>query len=166
LLFKHSALSTEKCQNLPTRFREDPNNLHLDILADQKEQDDNVATIYQKSLLYFISNALEADTRIPILGLANVYDQEFGGWDGTSSTAEALINWRTAVENSGLEKRKTTHDEEKFVTRRGNGADIQQKTDTPSHGGFDNNIEVIGETLKRIIGAAALDMPVDDLVGF
>ena len=29
------------------------NNLHLDILADQKEQDDNVATIYQKSLLYF-----------------------------------------------------------------------------------------------------------------
>jgi len=48
----------------------------------------------------------------PILGLANVYDPEFNGWDGTSSTAEALINWRTAVKNSGLEKRKKTHDEE------------------------------------------------------
>ncbi|OFZ67354.1 MAG: peptidase C1 [Betaproteobacteria bacterium RBG_16_56_24] len=141
-------------------------NLYLNILADQKEQDDNVATLYQKSLLYFISNALETDARIPILGLANVYDPEFNGWDGTSSTAEALINWRAAVENSGLKNRKTTHDEEKFITRRGNGADIQQKTDTPSHGGFDNNIEVIGETLKRIVGAGGLDMPVDDLVGF
>jgi hypothetical protein len=30
---------------------------------------------------------------------------------------------------------------------------MQQKTETPSHGGFDNNIEIIGETLKRITGA-------------
>lgn len=142
------------------------NNLYLDILADQKEQDDNVATLYQKSLLYFVSNALEADARIPILGLANVYDQEFNGWDGTSSTAEALINWRTAVENSGLETRRKIHDEERFITRKGNGAEIQQKTESPSHGGFDNNIEVIGETLKRIVGAEVLEMPVDDLVGF
>ena len=142
------------------------NNLHLDILADQKEQDDNVATIYQKSLLYFVSNALEADTRTPILGLDNVYDPEFNGWDGTSSTAEALINWRTVVENCGLESRQTIHGEEKFITRSGSSTDMQQKTEIPSHGGFDNNIEIIGETLKRIIGAGVLDMPVDDLVGF
>jgi hypothetical protein len=142
------------------------NNLHLDILADQKEQDDNVATIYQKSLLYFVSNALEADTRTPILGLENVYDPEFNGWDGTSNTAEALINWRTAVENCGLESRQTIHGEEKFITRSGSSTDMQQKTEIPSHGGFDNNIEIIGETLKRIIGAGVLDMPVDDLVGF
>ncbi|MCX7176711.1 MAG: peptidoglycan-binding protein [Proteobacteria bacterium] len=142
------------------------NNLYLDILADQKEQDDNVATLYQKSLLYFISNALEADSQIPILGLANVYDPKFNGWDGTPSTAEALINWRTAMENAGLVKRRTIHDEERFTTRSGNGAEIPQQTESPSHGGFDNNIEVIGETLKRIVGAAALDMPVDDLVGF
>ncbi len=142
------------------------NNLHLDILADQKEQDDNVATIYQKSLLYFISNALEADTRTPILGLANVYDPKFSGWDGTPSTAEALINWRTAVENSGLENRMTIHNEEKFITREGNDDGLPKKTDSPSHGGFDNNIEVIGETLKRITGAVELAMPVDDLVGF
>ena len=142
------------------------NRLHLDILADKREQDDNVVTIYQKSLLYFVSNALEADARTPILGLANVFNPEFGGWDGTSSSAEALTNWRNAAELSKLEKRLRIHDEEKYITRKGNGAEVQQKTDSASHGGFDNNIEVISETLKRITGSEKLVLPVDDLVGF
>jgi hypothetical protein len=42
---------------------------------------------------------------------------------------------------------------------------VQEKTETPSHGGFDNNIEVISKTLERITGAP-LTLPVDDLVGF
>lgn len=137
--------------------------LHLDILADKQEQDDNVAYIYQKSLLYFISNALESDTRMPILGLANVYDPHFDGWDGTSSTAEALTNWRNAAEISRLTKRITIHDGERFITRKGAGG--PEKSIAPSHGGFDNNIDVIGKTLERITGAP-LVLPVDDLVGF
>jgi predicted chitinase len=140
--------------------------LHLDILADKREQDDNVATIYQKSLLYFVSNALEADARTPILGLANVFNPEYGGWDGTSCTAEALTNWRNALEISQLQKRLRIHDEEKYITRKGNGAEVQEKTESASHGGFDNNIEVISDTLKRITGTDKLDLAVDDLVGF
>ncbi len=135
--------------------------LYLDILADAPEREDNVAYIYQKSLLYFVSNALEADARMPILGLANVYDDQFKGWDGTSATAEALANWRNAVEISKLSERLTLHDEKKFTSRTG----VQKKTEPPSHGGFDNNIEVIGKTLERITGAQ-LTLPVDDLVGF
>ncbi len=135
--------------------------LYLDILADAQEREDNVAYIYQKSLLYFVSNALEADAHIPILGLANVYDDHFNGWDGTAATAEALANWRNAVEISQLNERLTLHDEKKFTTRMG----VQEKTETPSHGGFDNNIEVISKTLERITGAP-LTLPVDDLVGF
>jgi hypothetical protein len=135
--------------------------LYLEILADRQEQDDNVAYIYQKSLLYFVSNALESDAHIPILGLANVYDNNFNGWDGTSTTAEALTNWRNAVEISRLNERITLHDEKKFITRSG----LEIKTEPPSHGGFDNNIEVIGKTLERITGAP-LTLPVDDLVGF
>lgn len=139
--------------------------LHLDILGDQREQDDNVVTVYQKSLLYFVSNALEADLRMPILGLENVYNPQYSGWDGSSSTAEALTNWRNAVEISKLKDRLTVHNEEKFITRRGNGADLKEKTESASHGGFDNNVEIISKTLERITGAK-LDLPVNDLVGF
>jgi len=142
------------------------NRLYLHILADQQERDDNVAYLYQKSLLYFISNALESDAHIPILGLANVYDPDFAGWDGTSDTSEALTNWRNAMAISQLKERMTFHGEEKFIARKGNGADAREKADNPSHGGFDNNIEVIGKTLERITGTDTLTLPVDDLVGF
>ncbi|TAN72597.1 MAG: peptidase C1 [Gallionella sp.] len=139
--------------------------LHLDILSDRREKDDNVATVYQKSLLYFVSNALEADLRMPILGLENVFNPRYCGWDGASSTAEAITNWRNAADISKLKERLTIHDEEKILTRRGNGADQREKTDSASHGGFDNNIGVVSKTLERITGAK-LDLPVDDLVGF
>ena len=142
------------------------NRLYLHILADQQERDDNVAYLYQKSLLYFISNALESDAHIPILGLANVYDPDFAGWDGTSDTSEALTNWRNAMTISQLKERMTFHGEEKFIARKGNGADVREKADNPSHGGFDNNVEVIGKTLERITGTDTLTLPVDDLVGF
>ncbi len=141
------------------------NRLYLDILGDQCEQDDNVAFIYQKSLLYFVSNALEADARMPILGLENVFNPQFSEWDGSSSAAETLTNWRNAVEISKLKDRLTVHHEEKFLTRLGNGADLPKKTISASHGGFDNSIDVISKTLERITGAA-LVLPVDDLVGF
>ena len=141
------------------------NRLYLDILADQQERDDNVAYLYQKSLLYFVSNALETDARMPIIGMSNVYNPDFNGWDGSSSTAEALTNWRNAVKISDLATRITRHDSKKFISRKGNGAHVQEKSDSPSHGGFDNNINIINKTLERITGAP-LVLPVDDLVGF
>ncbi|MEI7614380.1 MAG: peptidoglycan-binding protein [Betaproteobacteria bacterium] len=139
--------------------------LHLDILSDSREQDDNVAMIYQKSLLYFVSNALEADLCMPILGLANVFDAGYSGWDGSPDSAEALTNWRNAVEISQLEKRLTLHDEEKFIIRHSKACEEQEKASCASHGGFDNNIDIIGSTLQRITGEP-LTLPVDDLVGF
>ena len=38
-------------------------------LTDPAEQDDSVATIYRKSLLYLVSNAFEEEKRAPILGM-------------------------------------------------------------------------------------------------
>ncbi|MBK8118416.1 MAG: peptidoglycan-binding protein [Sulfuritalea sp.] len=140
--------------------------LHLDILADDIEKDDNVAFIYRKSLLYFVSNALESDHRMPVLGLANVFDPAYDGWDGAASTAEDLINWRAAMDQHGLVQRLTTHAEEKIVTRRSDGGNVEEKKVNASHGGFDNNIEMVEATLKRITGAAVLKLSVDDLVGF
>ena len=139
--------------------------LHLHILSDRCEQDDNVAFIYQKSLLYFVSNALEADKRMPILGLENVFNPGYFDWDGSACTSEALTNWRNAVEISTLKDRLTIHTEEKIITRLGNGTDVSEKTEKPSHGGFDNDVQVIGTTLERITGGK-LALPVDDLIGF
>ncbi len=140
--------------------------LHLNVLADDVEQDDNVAFIYRKSLLYFVSNALESDQRMPVLGMANVYDADYDGWDGAASTAEDLINWRTAMEDHGLATRMEVHKEDKIVTRIGDGADVEEKTEAASHGGFDNNVKVVEATLRRITSADFLKLPVDDLVGF
>lgn len=139
--------------------------LYLDILGDQREQDDNVAKIYRKSLLYFVSNALEADLRMPLLGLENVYNPDYSGWDGSSSTAETLANWRSAAQISKLKNRLNIHNEEKILTRREIGADLPEKWENASHGGFDNNIEIFSKTLERITGET-LTFPVDDLVGF
>ncbi len=139
--------------------------LYLHVLSDQCEQNDNVAFIYQKSLLYFVSNALEADKRMPVLGLENVFNPGHFDWDGSPCTSEALTNWRNAVEIHALKNRLSIHKDEKIVTRLGDGNNVKQKTANASHGGFDNDINVISTTLKRITGKE-LVLPVDDLVGF
>ena len=81
--------------------------LHLDVLSDKEERDDNVASIYRKSLLYLVSNALETDLRTPILGLDRINDASYGGWDGSSDTGEALATWRAAAKSVGLSSRTT-----------------------------------------------------------
>ena len=42
-------------------------------LVDQREQDDRVGP-YQKSLLYFVSNAFEDDRQMPLLGMEKFKD--------------------------------------------------------------------------------------------
>jgi len=135
--------------------------LYLSILSDQNERDDNVAAIYRKSLLYFVSNALEPDVRTPILGLANVLDPAYGSWDGSSSTGEMLGNWRSAVAGAGLAARTDMIDGDKVPVSL-----LPPTRISPSHGSFDNNIELVGRTLQRITGQAALALPVTDLRGF
>lgn len=145
-------------------FADIMSNLHLDILSDRREREDSVAYIYQKSLLYLVSNALEADKRMPILGLANVFEDEYRDWDGSSTTGETLGNWRDAVKSHQLRKRLTVHDNDHYFSRR-NAAAAGDKTERPAHGGFDNDVAVVGRTLERILGGPLM-LPVTDLVGF
>jgi len=135
--------------------------LYLSILSDQNERDDNVAAIYRKSLLYFVSNALEPDVRTPILGLANVLDPSYGTWDGSSSTGEMLGNWRSAVAGAGLAERTELIADDKVPVNL-----LPPTRISPSHGSFDNNIDLVERTLRRITGQAALAVPVTDLRGF
>jgi len=137
--------------------------LHLDVLSDKEERDDNVASIYRKSLLYLVSNALEIDLRTPILGLERVNDPSYEGWDGSSDTGEALATWRVAAKSVGLSARTTAVTSDLIrVATDSSGSDVTQRS---AHGGFDNDIDVVSRTLSRIRGAA-LAAKVDDLRGY
>ena len=137
----------------------------LHILGDELEKNDNTAGVYRKSLLYLVSNALEPDVRTPVLGLCNARDAAYAGWDGSSGTNEALTNWRAAVEESGLELRTQVLTAAQVVTARASDTGEVVAQIAASHGSFDNNVDLIGTTLSRIIGGPLL-VPVEDLRGF
>lgn len=134
-------------------------NMFLDILSDENERDDDVGAVYRKSLLYLVSDALERDVRTPILGLANVMDVAYDRWDGSSSSGEALGNWRQAAKQSGLDRRID------FTTANKVRTSLSGTTISAAHGSFDNDVDVVGRTLERITDGT-LALPVDDLRGF
>ncbi len=137
--------------------------LHLDVLSDTVERDDTVASIYRKSLLYLVSNALETDLHTPILGLANVADANYSGWDGSSDTNETLNTWRAAAAAADLAARTTLVTDSTITTAFDEaGKPIKQPA---AHGSFDNDITVLTRTLERITGGP-LAMPIDDLRGY
>lgn len=139
--------------------------LHLSVLSDEVERDDMVGP-YRKSLLYLVSNALETDRRIPILGLARVDTADTGDWDGTSDTGDALATWRAAAEQAGLSgsaSRKTVLKHKLIPVALSGGKEVTQRA---AHGSFDNDIGVVTKTLQAITGRAALAHPVDDLRGY
>lgn len=139
--------------------------LHLDVLSDTVERKDNVAAVYRKSLLYFVSNALETDLRLPILGLERIQDTSDSGWDGSSDTGEALSAWRAAAAAAKLADRTTVLSSELITTAiAANGRPAA--TQAPGHGSFDNDIDVITRSLLRIRGGKKLLLPVDDLRGY
>ncbi|MFZ2989324.1 C1 family peptidase [Ideonella sp.] len=135
--------------------------LWIDLLSDRVERNDNVAAIYRKSLLYFVSNALEVDLRTPILGLQNSFNEDYAGWDGTSSTGDTLRAWRRAASDAGLlgSERLTVHDADKAVTA------LPDRRISANHGSFDNDVAVVSRTLARITGARQAPV-VDDLQGY
>ncbi|WP_420223733.1 hypothetical protein [Pigmentiphaga litoralis] len=138
------------------------NRLFLDVLSDEVERADTVSAIYRKSLLYLVSNALEADLRTPILGLSNIWNPDYSGWDGSSDTAEALSAWRKAFDDAEGKVLKRVDTPKVRVGTEANGDAVLQKA---AHGSFDNDLAVVTRTLERITGTA-LSTPVDELRGF
>ncbi|WP_313623034.1 C1 family peptidase [Achromobacter sp.] len=138
--------------------------LHLELLSDRVERRDKVTPLYRKSLLYFVSNALEADLHTPLLGMERVINTGDTGWDGTSDTGEVLRSWRTAAKDFGLDTRtRSVTDDSIQVATDANGNPVEMPA---THGSLDNSIDVISRTLKNITGRANLDMKVDDLRGY
>jgi len=123
------------------------NSLHLDILSEGRERDDTVGP-YRKSLLYLVSRALEDWHKTPLLGMQTALeetDKDKQIW--SPNTYSALKKWREfmqqGVSTSFLDRKEVT------TALDPNDAPI---TIPAAHGSFDNDIEVVSTTLRRIRG--------------
>ncbi len=120
--------------------------LALFVLTDSAEQDDNCALIYNKSLLYLVSHALERVSRIPadpahpgvpLLGMAKFLDPEHPDY---------RAQFRQRLDDCGVELITTPNDDQE-------GALTASKASR--HGDFDNDKRTVLATFARILGPTA-----------
>jgi hypothetical protein len=153
---------------------------HIHMLSDSREQDDNVIGVYHKSLLYLVSRAYEELQRMPLLGMAKSLDKDYQNFSDPDlaqwniAAQDMTEQWNAfywggeipagfAATGRGLPEAfaKTLHIFNDPKMNYGAGT----KADT-SHGGFDNDINVISATLRTILRLAEdakLDQPVINL---
>lgn len=129
------------------------NALVFELLSDERELEDTVGP-YGKSLLYLVSRALEQVHKMPLLGLAAA--------------------WRLDGDRPDVFNRHKASDIKTWLKLWGstppNLVNDKQVSDglgwiKATHGSFDNNVEVVGRTLERIVGKR-LEFQVESLRGF
>ena len=128
--------------------------LHLYHLSDRYEKDDGLPSsnvpLYGKSLLYLVSRALDDIRKQPLLGMERALLPAYAGdteqWE--SSMLPGIQQWQKAW-NPLAAKNKLMHT---ITTPKIRTTRAQDQIDS-THGSFDNNIEVLSETLVRIKGA-------------
>ena len=126
--------------------------LTIELLNDERELADSVGP-YGKSLLYLVSRALEDYHKTPILGMAKAWETgDKTAWhpDLTSTVKEWQNFW-------GTQNLPVQHD----VTHVSDGIGKIPL----AHGSFDNDVEVMTRSLKRILGKN-LTFPIENLRGF
>ena len=130
--------------------------LWLYQLSDANERADglpNAATpVYSKSLLCLVSRALDDARKMPLLGMERALLSEFANdaiqWD--EQQLPFIKQWRKAWSPPDKKLELTTVTQPKVrQTRMGD-------QEPASHGSFDNNIDVLTQTLERIKGAPLL----------
>lgn len=138
-------------------------NLHLHMLDNERERGDSVGP-YRKSLLYLVSRALEDFHKMPLLGLAHTFESAGDGDDTWNRNAmDHVSNWRSFW--SGARNTYLLNDEQVATAAEWKNGKISRVIDRidSAHGSFDNDVEVIDETLRRITGATALEHAVENL---
>lgn len=129
--------------------------IHIDVLSDERERADTAGP-YGKSLLYLVSRALEDVHKMPILGMQAASEDVPGLEDvWNEQCAGDVKSWKKFT---GRKVPGRTHIE----THVRDGVEMIPL----AHGSFDNNVEVVTDTLVRIRGDVALDVEVTNLHGF
>ncbi|HYD78537.1 MAG TPA: alpha/beta hydrolase [Paucimonas sp.] len=139
----------------------------LHVLSEARELDDTVGP-YCKSLLYLVSRALERRHKTPLLGLATAFE---GGKRNTEhwhkDTLAGLQDWQEFFWNGDVPQSVTPTmlpraESQLSLCDAHVRVDDEKTTVKATHGSFDNDIDVVGATIERIIGGR-LEKPVDDL---
>ncbi|MFZ6731375.1 C1 family peptidase [Undibacterium sp. Ji42W] len=154
-------------------------NFHLHLMSDRRERTDNVYQVYRKSLLYLVARAFETRHKTPLLGMATSLDAAYfngdklaeGQWNET--TLATLKSWNKfywgkklprdfAEDGAGLTAEQISNLHIIDATHVNCGKRIIPL----AHNSFDNDVNVISQTLARILGLVttdALPAPVLDL---
>ncbi|MFZ7128186.1 MAG: C1 family peptidase [Desulfobacterales bacterium] len=115
----------------------------LYTLTDQAEQDDHCANIYNKSLLYLVSQAFEDEF--------NALDP---GWPGVP-----LLGMEKFVKNDADLKRLFETDAADWVISPNTSEDPCKSAGSATHGGFEDDPAIVRGTLSRILGDRAAVEP-------
>jgi len=133
--------------------------MFIHIMDDERERADNVA-IYKKSLLYLVSRALEDIHKTPLLGMAAAWDLSYTKQKDIFNSVkypdiERWVNFSKDVNCSVYQK----SDRKIRTSLKDDYTDL-------AHGSFDNDINVIEQTIKQIRGVKKLKFKVENLNGF
>lgn len=153
---------------------------HIHMMSDSREQDDNVISVYHKSLLYLVSRAYEELQRMPLLGMAKALDKDFqdfsdpdlSEWNIAAKNMTEQWNrfyWGTNVPSGFAATGRGLPDALAATLHIFNDPKMNYgagtKADT-SHGGFDNDVNVMTYSLLTILRRTPdgkLDQPVVNL---
>ena len=133
--------------------------LWLYVLSDRNEKDDGLPSpeipAYGKSLLYLVSRALDDARKMPLLGFERALDPKYASdadqWKGTE--LEALRAWQAAW----APQRSSAGETLLKVLSKPRVRSTREGDEVPAtHGSFDNNIDVLSETLERIKGSGLM----------
>jgi hypothetical protein len=109
-------------------------------LSDRRELDDTCSGVYNKSLLYLVSRALErgSDREVPLLGMERFLARPVTG--GQRSLREAIEAGGGTIVTSPSSPR----------------AAADSRSNSTSHGGFDDDPATMTSVLLRILGTTAV----------
>jgi hypothetical protein len=131
----------------------------IHLLTDKRERGDEVGP-YGKSLLYLVSRALERLHKTPLLGLVNAFGADLAAdTDWHSLAVQDVKDWQEFFWGDAA----PAHVVQETSDARGGSlvvlderqVNAGKKRIKASHGCFDNSIEIVGDTLKRILRLGA-----------
>ncbi|GAB4229334.1 MAG: C1 family peptidase [Kiloniellaceae bacterium] len=121
-------------------------------LTDEAERDDSVGGAYHKSLLYLVSESFESRHRMPLLGM-----------EAFVAPSKKLRDALPAEDRKQIDRVKRVvggvdgPDNGKTVIRTQNlPAAVKPKSESTSHGGFDNDEQTLNSMLRIITGRKRL----------
>lgn len=137
--------------------------LHSYVLSDDNERDDPLPNrrvpLYSRSLLYLVSRALDDERNMPLLGLERAMSRAYIRPAATAriywanEEVDALQRWHDAWLGSATAENAWRADyvqaDGEIVVERVGG---RVRTAPPSHGGYDQDLDVVERVLVAILG--------------